>query len=322
MATYSGARAHRAVADEAGLRSISLISVLAGIVTAYGTFAIVASIVGAVLSSLDVQTDFRTNDWTGSGAVAALATAVSLFVAYLFGGYVAGRMARRKALLHGVAVFVASLVIAVVVGGVVGWLTDDQQIRESLQSIGVPTTTDQISGVAVVGAIVSIAAILVGSILGAMLGERWHTKLSQRVVDPDIGATRVRRERAAAEDGAAQEQVDRDEVIRRDREADRVPVAGEPVLDHNETVERDGGRGPVVGEPVLDHDDTVERDADRGPVVGEPVLDHNDTVERDDDLARDDDLGRRDEDRQDADPRDDDRATTRSAFQSSPSRRR
>ena len=178
---------------------------------------------GAVLSSLDVQTDFRTNDWTGSGAVAALASAVSLLLAYLFGGYVAGRMARRKAVLHGVVVFVASLVAAVIVGGVVGWLTDDEQIRENLQSIGVPTTTDQISGVAVAGAIVSVAAILVGSVLGAMLGEGWHTKLSRRVVDPDVGATRDRREHAAAEDGIAREHVDRDEVIRRDRDRELGP---------------------------------------------------------------------------------------------------
>ena len=239
MATYSGRQAHRAVADEAGLGSISVISVLAGMVTAYGTFAIVASVVGAVLSSLDVQTDFRTNDWTGSGAVAALASAVSLLLAYLFGGYVAGRMARRKAVLHGVVVFVASLVAAVIVGGVVGWLTDDEQIRENLQSIGVPTTTDQISGVAVAGAIVSVAAILVGSVLGAMLGEGWHTKLSRRVVDPDVGATRDRREHAAAEDGIAREHVDRDEVIRRDRDASSVPVVGEPVLDQNDTVRHD-----------------------------------------------------------------------------------
>ena len=168
--------------EEAGFRRLSLVSVLAGLVTVYGTFAIVASIVGAVLSSVEVETDFRTNDWTGSGAVALLATAVSLLVAYLFGGYVAGRMARRASMLHGVAVFVASIVVAAIVGTLVAVLTDDEQIRENLQSIGVPVSSDQVSGVAFVGAIVALAAMLVGSILGAMLGERWHTKLARRVV--------------------------------------------------------------------------------------------------------------------------------------------
>jgi len=36
---------------------------------------------------------------------------------------------------------------------------------------------------------VSLAAIVLGSIGGAILGERWHTKLARRVDDPEIGAS-------------------------------------------------------------------------------------------------------------------------------------
>lgn len=196
---------HLEVAREAGLGTVSVPSIAAGVLCAYGAFALVAAVVGAALSSLDVSTDFRTNDWTGSGAVALLASAVALLLAYLFGGYVAGRMARRAGLLHGLAVFVVSLVLGGAVGAVVGGLTDDTAIRDNLQSIGVPTTWDQVSGVAATGAIVSLAAILVGSLAGAAMGERWHTKLARRWADPTIGpaadaeaaAERARQERAA-----------------------------------------------------------------------------------------------------------------------------
>ena len=106
----------RGIAHDAGLGGLSLLSVFAGVVTAYGTFAIVAAIVGASLNGSGVDTDFRTNDWTGSGAVAALASAGALLVAYLFGGYVAGRMARRNAILHGIAVFLLSLIAGAIAG--------------------------------------------------------------------------------------------------------------------------------------------------------------------------------------------------------------
>lgn len=213
-------QSHRAIAHDAGLSGLSIASVLAGVVTAYGTFAIVAAIVGSALRGSGVQTDFRTNDWTGSGAVAALASAVTLLVAYLCGGYVAGRMARRNATLHGVAVFLLSLVAGAVVGAVVGLVGNNDELRSNLQSIGVPTNMDQVSGVAITGAAISLAAILIGSLVGSLLGERWHTKLSRRVVDPDYGPEAQMRAEADQESDRRQARVQGDEVIRRDTAQD------------------------------------------------------------------------------------------------------
>jgi hypothetical protein len=193
---------------------VSFVSVLAGLVTAYGTFAVLASIAGAILDALDVHTEFRSNDWTGSGAVAAVVTAVVLLVAYFFGGYVAGRMGRRAAVTHGLCVFVGSLIIAAVVSGVVAALADDHRLRANLRSVGIPTTTDQVTGVAVAAVIVSLAAMLVGSVIGAVQGERWHTKLARRTVDPDIGPAADLRRRAAVEDDARRGRLDGDDIIR------------------------------------------------------------------------------------------------------------
>ena len=186
---------------------------LAGVVSAYGVFAIVAAIAGAVLTSIDVNTEFRTNDWTGSGAVAALTSALVLFLAYLFGGYVAGRMARRAGTLHGVMVFVVSLVIGAVAGGVVSTLADSNDVERNLRSIGMPTTTDQITDVALVGIIVSLAAVLVGAVLGGHLGERWHTKLARRVADPEIGTTAEERARLDEEQAERRDRIARDDAF-------------------------------------------------------------------------------------------------------------
>lgn len=227
---------HLEVARQAGLPKISGVSVLAGLITAYGAFAIVAAIAGSILAAADVDTDFRTNDWSGSGAVASLASAVVLLIAYLFGGYVAGRMARRASMLHGLVVFVASLVVGGVVGGVVAALTDDQSIRSNLRSIGVPTGWSQVNDVAVAGVLVSVVAMFVGSLLGAMWGERWHTKLARRAADPEIGPAAQAQRRADAERQRTRElrpdegagttygtawAHDGDQVIDLDREAQR-----------------------------------------------------------------------------------------------------
>ena len=197
--TNSTPTIHRETADEAGLRHLSIVSLLAGLVTAYGTFAVVAAIAGSVLAAADVDTDFRTDDWTGSGAVASITMAVVLLIAYFFGGYVAGRMARRRAVLHGVALAISTLVVGAIAGGLVAALTDDESIRSNLRSIGVPTTVDQVDDVAIVGVIISLAAIIIGSVLGAIQGERWHTKLARRVDDPEIGATAAERQRVEDE---------------------------------------------------------------------------------------------------------------------------
>lgn len=241
-------RVHRETALEAGFGTLSPLSVLAGVLCAYGAFAIVAAVVGAALAAADVNTEFRSNDWTGSGAVASLASAAVLFIAYLFGGYVAGRMARRAGLLHGALVFVVSLLVGGVAGGVVSTLADSNDIEDNLRSIGVPTTMDQVTEVAVAGVILSLVAVLVGSLLGGALGERWHTKLARRVADPEIGTTADERARLEAEEADRRARLDNDDALSRD--VDTEVAASEPVI---------VGRTPLISRPV-DTDLGVGRD--------------------------------------------------------------
>ncbi|MEJ7583251.1 MAG: TIGR04086 family membrane protein [Acidimicrobiales bacterium] len=194
-------------------------SIIAGTLAAYGAFALIAAIAGAVLSAADEDTKFATNDWTSAGAVGAMATAFALFLAYLFGGYVAGRMARRAGVLHGVAVFVLGLLAAAAIGGVVAGVTDSADVERNLRSIGVPTTAEQWGDVGAVTAIAAVVLMAIGAILGGLMGERWHTKLARRALDPDYGPEAEERRRAA-DDRARVEREDRDR-IERERESNR-----------------------------------------------------------------------------------------------------
>jgi hypothetical protein len=103
-------------------------------------------------------------------------------VAYLFGGYVAGRMARRAGLLNGLAVFLLAVVLVAVVGAVAASQTDTEAIGSNLGSLGIPTTGTEWGKAGTVAGIGSLAAMLVGALLGGVLGERWHSKLTRRAV--------------------------------------------------------------------------------------------------------------------------------------------
>jgi hypothetical protein len=103
-------------------------------------------------------------------------------------------------------VFVLSIVIVGVAAAIIGSKTDSGTIIDGLRRAGIPTTANEWRDIGTVAGIASLAAMVVGSVLGGTLGERWHGKLLTRALDPEIGPeadarvaqgeARVRRERA------------------------------------------------------------------------------------------------------------------------------
>lgn len=149
---------------------------------AYGAFAVLAALVGTVAAAIGLNTDLNRNDWATLGVGSAIAVAMVLLLAYLFGGYVAGRMARRAGLLNGLAVFLLALLLVAVVAAVAASQADAETIRSNLRSLGIPTTDTEWGKAGTVAGIASLAAMLLGGMLGGMLGERWHSKLTRRAV--------------------------------------------------------------------------------------------------------------------------------------------
>ena len=250
--SHQTSRDRRVVVQEAGLPRLSFVSILAGTLTAYGAFAIVAALVGGILNAADVDTDFSTNDWASTGAIGGLATGLALLVAYLFGGYVAGRMARRSGMLHGVGVAVLSIVGGGLAGAAISALADNDQIEQNLSSIGVPTSWDEWTAVAVTTTIVALAAVIVGSIAGAIYGERWHTRLLDRAADPETGRS------AAARRRAEELESERDRLVRHDVQP--VPDRSDEIVREEVSraeVERlrEQGRDAALGDQVDDRND-------------------------------------------------------------------
>src|SRR5437764_9078123 len=96
-------------------------------------------------------------------------------------------MARRSGLLNGLFVFILGVVVVGAVAAIVGTQTDQGSIVHNLRNVGVPTSGREWSHVGTIAGIAAIAAMLIGSILGGILGERWHTRLVRRAADPLVG---------------------------------------------------------------------------------------------------------------------------------------
>jgi hypothetical protein len=180
--SYETAGDRASLAREAGVGKLSFISVLAGVLVVYGAFAILAALVGAAAAAVGLSNYLSRNDWARLGTSGAIAAAVALFLAYLFGGYVAGRMARRAGLLNGLAVFVLAIVLVAVVGAIVASQADADTIATNLRSLGIPTSGREWSDIGTLAGIASLAAMLLGALVGGVLGERWHSKLTRRAV--------------------------------------------------------------------------------------------------------------------------------------------
>jgi hypothetical protein len=214
MRTVERARARKELAREAGLGSISAVSVLAGVLVAYGAIALLTAALAGIAGAFDVaDRDLSPSDWQDAGVGAAIALGVILFVSFFFGGYVAGRMGRRAGLAHGVAVFVLGLLIALGIAAAAAGAADGDAITDELRSRGIPTSADDWQDLGLWSGLGLVAATLVGSILGGGKGERWHGLLVTRALDPTVGPT-AERERTIDLSAAEQREAAR-------RDADR-----------------------------------------------------------------------------------------------------
>jgi len=163
-------RDRKRLAHQAGLGRLSFISALAGVLVAYGSFVLLAALVGAVAVALGLDTKLASNDWATLGTGGAVTVTVVAFVAYLFGGYVAGRMARRAGLVNGLAVFALAVLLVLVVGAIAASQTDTETIQANLRTLGLPITGTDWAHLSTVAGIGTLVGMLLGAGIGGVVG--------------------------------------------------------------------------------------------------------------------------------------------------------
>ncbi|MCA1715782.1 MAG: hypothetical protein LC781_02615 [Actinobacteria bacterium] len=157
----------------AGGSGTSWTSVLIGWLAALGASLILSGLVTAVVSVILTTLGFGGGAEAGTtGLVGVLLT---LFLAFLVGGYTAGRMASRDGSKHGLLVALLALIVTLILallGGVAGL-----GLINNLQGVtlpGVPTEIAQ-SGLGTVLTLGGVIALLLPFVAGA-LGGSWGAK--------------------------------------------------------------------------------------------------------------------------------------------------
>ena len=113
------------------------------------------------------------------GIGGGIAILVVLFLAYLAGGYVAGRMARFDGARQGVAVWLIGLLVVLVLAAAGAILGAQYNVLHQLNLPRIPVD----EGTATTAGIVTLVAILLVTLLGALIGgkigERYHRKVDR-----------------------------------------------------------------------------------------------------------------------------------------------
>jgi hypothetical protein len=114
------------------------------------------------------------------GGIAVLAV---LFLAYLAGGYVAGRMARFDGARQGVAVWLIGLLVVIVLAAAGAILGAQYNVLQQLNLPRIPIDegTATTAGLVTLGAILLVT--LLGAVIGGKTGERYHRKVDRAGFD-------------------------------------------------------------------------------------------------------------------------------------------
>ena len=159
-----------------------------GWLTATGMAVLLSALLAAIGAALGNQGIFGTQPAESQirtiGLVSGIVLLVVVLVAYFAGGYVAARMARFSGVKQGLGVWLWALIFTIVVG-VLGFLAGNQV--DLLSRAGglprLPVDGNALAG----GGIITIAAIvlisLVGALLGGLAGMRYHRRVDRAGFD-------------------------------------------------------------------------------------------------------------------------------------------
>ena len=113
------------------------------------------------------------------GLAGGIAVLVVLFLAYLAGGYVAGRMARFDGVRQGLAVWVIGLLVVLLLAlaGVV--LGAQYNVLGQLNLPRIPVDEGTATTAGIITLVAILVVTLVGAVLGGKLGDRYHRRIDR-----------------------------------------------------------------------------------------------------------------------------------------------
>ena len=186
----SGARATRGAARDAveaqraRFGGIKWGAAFFGWLTANGLAVILVALLSAAGVALGLAQDVDTADEAAEraetlGIGGGIAILVVLFLAYLAGGYVAGRMSRFDGARQGFAVWLVGLIVVLLLAAAGGILGSQYNVLQQLNLPRIPIDEGTATTAGLITLVAILVVTLVGAVLGGKLGERFHRKVDR-----------------------------------------------------------------------------------------------------------------------------------------------
>ncbi len=155
-----------------------------GWLTATGTVVLLASLVSAAGAAVGVSQGIDANDAAQNpgtvGLIGGIALLVVILIGYYCGGYVAGRMARFNGITQGVGVWLWAIIIAILVA-VLGLVAGTQ--FDVLARLGgfprLPINEGALTTGGIIATVALVVVSLIGAILGGLAGMRYHRRIDK-----------------------------------------------------------------------------------------------------------------------------------------------
>ena len=135
------------------------------------------SAAGAAVGLTETTSADATSNADTIGIVGGILLLVVLLVAYFAGGYVAGRMSRFSGLKQGIGVWVIGLAVTIVLAVAGVLLGSEYNILSQLNLPRIPID----EGTLTTGALIALAAIVLGTLLAAIAGGKMGTRFHRKV---------------------------------------------------------------------------------------------------------------------------------------------
>jgi len=192
---------------------VSFGAILTGVVVAFGALTLLLALAGGILAAtdtIDEVSNVSGEDAVTAGAVTGVVLVIAWLFAYMWGGYTAGRMGRGAGFLNGLLVPIVAFLLLLAVGAVASALGAEAELNNPLDNVRLPIENSNLVDIGTGIGIAVLVAMFLGSIIGGMLGARWHTKLERRVAEKHLGASEQRHDdvRAAEERRRLSERAD------------------------------------------------------------------------------------------------------------------
>jgi hypothetical protein len=162
---------------------IDIPATLVGMLTALALLVLLGGLIGAAIGVIGYQTGL--DDVEDDLSIASLSGGLlTIFVAFLVGGWAAARIARYDGPRNGLMTGIWALILGALVSALAAWLGSEYDV---LGNVDLPQwfSRDALTLGAILSGLAAILAMLLGGLLGGLWGERYH-----RRADDAVAATR------------------------------------------------------------------------------------------------------------------------------------